>query len=175
MDCFKGHSDALFALGIKPPSEISRGEESKADDITSSSTVEKVFLVPTSEMSSALEEALRFAELSDEEIRNAGWKLVFENEKFSLYKRRAKGPKGKDNGPIEYLMTGRLPDVSARTFLHSQIDKQCRKQWDKTMKDMSDADASVMETGNDESEDILYYRTKWPWPLKDRDYTLARR
>lgn len=25
------------------------------------------------------------------------------------------------------------------------------------------------------SNDVLYYRTKWPWPLKDRDYTLARR
>ena len=26
-----------------------------------------------------------------------------------------------------------------------------------------------------QAHDILYYRTKWPWPLKDRDYTLARR
>lgn len=25
------------------------------------------------------------------------------------------------------------------------------------------------------SNDVLYYRTKWPWPLKDRDYLLARR
>ena len=25
------------------------------------------------------------------------------------------------------------------------------------------------------SSDVLYYRTKWPWPLKDRDYALARR
>ena len=24
-------------------------------------------------------------------------------------------------------------------------------------------------------EDVLYYRTRWPWPLKDRDYSLARR
>jgi hypothetical protein len=73
------------------------------------------------------------------------------------------------------VATGTLPDVSPRTFLHSQIDKQCRKQWDKTMKDMSEGSTAVMETGGIESEDILYYRTKWPWPLKDRDYTLARR
>lgn len=25
------------------------------------------------------------------------------------------------------------------------------------------------------ASDVLYYRTKWPWPLKDRDYSLARR
>lgn len=43
------------------------------------------------------------------------------------------------------------------------------------MKDMSDGSTEAMETGGDNSEDILYYRTKWPWPLKDRDYTLARR
>ena len=29
--------------------------------------------------------------------------------------------------------------------------------------------------GQDMGEDLLYYRTRWPWPLKDRDYTLARR
>ena len=32
-----------------------------------------------------------------------------------------------------------------------------------------------LEEGDDISEDLLYYRTRWPWPLKDRDYTLARR
>ena len=33
-------------------------------------------------------------------------------------------------GPVEYLMTGHLPDVSARSFLHSNIDYDCRKKWD---------------------------------------------
>ena len=26
-----------------------------------------------------------------------------------------------------------------------------------------------------DSQDSIYYRVKWPWPLKDRDYTLIRR
>ena len=32
-----------------------------------------------------------------------------------------------------------------------------------------------IETGAENSQDILYYSTRWPLPLKDRDYTLARR
>jgi hypothetical protein len=39
------------------------------------------------------------------------------------------------------------------------------------MKEMSDTD----ELEDSNGEDTYYYRTKWPWPLKDRDYTLARR
>jgi hypothetical protein len=27
----------------------------------------------------------------------------------------------------------------------------------------------------DVTNDLLYFRTKWPWPMKDRDYVLARR
>jgi len=33
-------------------------------------------------------------------------------------------------GPVEYLMKGVLPDVSAKSFLHSNIDYDCRKKWD---------------------------------------------
>jgi hypothetical protein len=42
------------------------------------------------------------------------------------------------------------------------------------MKEMSLGERNL-EFGTEESADKLYYRTKWPWPLKDRDYTLARR
>ena len=35
--------------------------------------------------------------------------------------------------------------------------------------------AVELSRGADTSEDTLYYREKWPWPLKDRDYTVARR
>ena len=168
-----GHSDALLAIGIG-----NKEAESSADDNTVEVNAEPVdvrsYLIPISELAGALEKALEISSQSHEEIKRSGWKVVHQSDIFSLYKRRLKRPGGGD-GPVEYLMTGTLPDVSPRTFLHSQIDKQCRKQWDKTMKDMSDGSTASMETGGSESEDILYYRTKWPWPLKDRDYTLARR
>ena len=168
-----GHPDALLAIGIN-----NKEAEPDSDQATVEANVEPVdvrsYLIPISELAGALEKALEISSQSHEEIKKSGWKVVHQSDIFSLYKRRLKRPGGGD-GPVEYLMTGALPDVSPRTFLHSQIDKQCRKQWDKTMKDMSDGSTSSMETGGSESEDILYYRTKWPWPLKDRDYTLARR
>jgi hypothetical protein len=168
-----GHSDSVLAIGLN-----NKDAEPEEKKVEIESIVEPVdvrsYLIPISELSGALEKALEISLKTHDEIKKSGWKVVHQSDLFSLFKRRLKRPGGGD-GPVEYLMTGTLPDVSPRTFLHSQIDKQCRKQWDKTMKDMSEGSTAVMETGGIESEDILYYRTKWPWPLKDRDYTLARR
>lgn len=168
-----GHSDPVLAIGLNPRDTPSEGNESTIETIIEPLDVRN-YLIPISELADALEKALEISLKSHDEIKKSGWKVVHQSEIFSLYKRRLKRPGGGD-GPVEYLMTGTLPDVSPRTFLHSQIDKQCRKQWDKTMKDMSDGSTAEMENGGNESEDILYYRTRWPWPLKDRDYTLARR
>ena len=168
-----GHSDSLLAIGLNnkdvEPEDVKTDVEVTIDPVDARS-----YLIPISELAGALEKALEISSKNHEEIKKSGWKVVHQSDIFSLFKRRLKRPGGGD-GPVEYLMTGNLPDVSPRTFLHSQIDKECRKQWDKTMKDMSDGSTASMETGGIESEDILYYRTKWPWPLKDRDYTLARR
>lgn len=115
-----------------------------------------------------------------EDIVKAGWKLVHENNMYTLFKRRSGDS---SDGPVEYMMRGEVKDISPRVFLHSQVNKLLRKRWDKTMKEMvaddekDDArslDNYIME-GNEKSEDKIYYRTKWPWPLKDRDYTLARK
>ena len=179
-----GHSDAVMALGLnridRSSSDSNRksdvrggpneeNEQEEGDEITQN------YMINSGELSEALQKALVIASQSQVEIQKAGWKLVHHGDVFSLYKRRVKRINGDGPGPVEYLMTGNLPDVSPRTFLHAQLSKHCRKQWDKTMKDMSVGDVSKMEEGGKESEDILYYRTKWPWPLKDRDYTLARR
>lgn len=114
-----------------------------------------------------------------EDIVKAGWKLVHENDIYTLFKRRA------DNGqgPVEYMMKGVVQDVSPRVFLHSQVNRALRKSWDSSMKEMESnsnendpksLDNFIMQ-GSGTSEDSIYYRTKWPWPLKDRDYTLARK
>lgn len=168
-----GHPDAMLAIGLNCKEVEPESQKIGVETITEPVTV-RDYMIPITELAGALERAINISGQSQEEIKKSGWKIVHLSDIFSLYKRRLKRPGGGD-GPVEYLMTGTLPDVSPRTFLHSQIDKECRKQWDKTMKDMSVGSTSIMEAGGDESEDILYYRTKWPWPLKDRDYTLARR
>lgn len=119
------------------------------------------------------------------EIKKSGWNEVHIDDTFSLYKRRVTVPGRDGPGPVEYLMMGRFEDVSPRVFLYSQIDRMCRVVWDKTMGDMSEAQLTThkqqqhhQRSGNSSrcvEEDTLYYRTRWPWPLKDRDYVLARR
>lgn len=157
-----GHSEPLFSLGLNIQDVV---------DEPGTGVKPAESIIPLNEMRDALDAAIRIASLSHDEIRRSGWNPVYKSTLFALYKRRAK-PNGE--GPVEYLLTGNFPDVSPRTFLHSQINKQCRKLWDKTMKDMEGTDKYI-ERGDEDSEDVLYYRTKWPWPLKDRDYILARR
>jgi hypothetical protein len=156
------------SIGIKPYDKNTAEAESDGED----GTEERISLIPLDEMTSALESAEEMASKSEAEIIEMGWKLVHSSDVFTLYKRRAR-----KDGPVEYMMTGNLEDISPRTWLFSQVDKACREGWDKTMKDMSEdenVNPSIVQ-GDESCEDVLYYRTKWPWPLKDRDYTLARR
>ena len=178
-----GHSDAVFAIGLNPRDRVKRttavgagedGDEGDSDDGGDAAVSSRTYRISNDELAKALDTALALAQQSQADIQKAGWKLVHQGDVFALYKRRVKRLIG-DGTAVEYMMTGNLPDISPRTFLHAQLSKACRKQWDKTMEDMSDGGTDVMEEGGDHSEDLLYYRTKWPWPLKDRDYTLARR
>lgn len=164
-----GHSDAVLALGLDPAGSGKFGSAGPNNGELSTEELHRV--IPNTELNYTLEQALIIAGQSAEDIKQAGWKLIHKSEMFSLYKRRSLP---NNQGPVEYLMTGKVADVSPRTFLHSQINCECRKVWDKTMKDMSSGSLKLIE-GIEGSEDSLYYRTKWPWPLKDRDYTLARR
>lgn len=166
-----GHSDAMMALGLNFQLGL---------DLNPGNSLMIEPLISSEELSNALDQAIEISALSEEQIKLEGWKVVHRNEIFSLYKRRVPANSA---GPVEYLMMGQLPDVSPRTFLHSNIDYDCRKKWDMTMHDMnvlgvpsggSGVDTSGGE-GEELAEDLLYYRTSWPWPLKDRDYTLARR
>lgn len=124
-----GHSDSLLAIGLNnkdvEPEDVKKDAEVVIEPIDARS-----YLIPISELAGALEKALEISSKNHEEIKKSGWKVVHQSDIFSLFKRRLKRPGGGD-GPVEYLMTGTLPDVSPRTFLHSQIDKECRKQWDK--------------------------------------------
>lgn len=80
-------------------------------------------------------------------------------------------------------MVGFMSDVSPRSFFRSQVSKDLRIKWDASLKEMDPINSKgtssksyyALRTDEDSSEDMIYYRTKWPWPLKDRDYTLVRR
>lgn len=129
-------------------------------------------LISQEEMLMALDSALRYVELTTEQIKSQGWNIVHVDDQFSLFKRRDSSSK---SGAVIYLMLGRFENISPRSFLYSQINSSLRKLWDTTMQDMSPITSKLLDIDADASEDILYFRTKWPWPLKDRDYVLSRR
>ena len=136
---------------------------------------ENKYGVPEPDMEEALRQGLLYQYGKNEAIlKKEGWKNVHSEKHFSLFKRRTSGTK---KGPVTYLMMGEINDVTPRAFLRAQIIKSHRDKWDKTMAAMESIKTSTipMENGAEKSQDILYYRTRWPWPLKDRDYTLARR
>lgn len=128
-------------------------------------------LIAVDEMDTALNDALLLMNMTQTDIKGQGWNLVHGTDMFSLYKRRDK----RNGGPSTYLMLGKFNDVSARTFLHAQISQAERKIWDTTMRAMKPLTKATLELSKENSEDILYFKTGWPWPLKDRDYVLARR
>lgn len=133
-------------------------------------------LVPSSLMFNVLSEAIEYASMDAAALDSDGWKLVHDVDMFKLWKRKTPARL------YEYLMIGHVEDVTPRHFLAAQLDKTKRVQWDTSMSEMeyltensSPPSAVGLESGHPDAEDTLYYRTKWPWPLKDRDYVLARR
>lgn len=136
-------------------------------------------IIESNELNQVLAKSLEILSLSVEEIKQQGWKLVYDqiiqgSEQFSLYKRR---PNGFKEGPYEYLMIGIFKNVSPKNFLLCQTQKALRELWDDTLGQMN---VLSIETNDSrfpdmDNQDSIYYRVKWPWPLKDRDYTLIRR
>lgn len=124
------------------------------------------------EMQSVLASAQRLVSCSPQQIAAEGWKVIHESSIFALYKR------SNEAKPMEYLMMGQFQDVSPRTFLLAQVDNVVRGLWDKTMKEMSPGHIEALKEDGlvcKNMEDVSYYRTKWPWPMNDRDYVLSRR
>ena len=178
-----GHSTALWALGLGLAEEASEPSPTPRpvgeDDDDGDEDFESGQLISRDELTETLEAAKRMTGLSPEDIAREGWHVIHSSPLISLLKRRLK-VRDRSPGPVEYLMLGRVADVSPRTFLLAQISKRSRARWDRTMKTMEtpgdvEGSAETLMEGSWRSLDRLYYRTRWPWPLKDRDYTLVRR
>lgn len=176
-----GHSSALWALGlglVEEPREPGPVPEPTSDE-DADEEFERGQLISREELAQTLEAAKKMAGQTPEDFAREGWHVIHSSPLISLLKRRLK-VRDRSPGPVEYLMLGRVADVSPRTFLLAQISKRSRAQWDRTMKTMEtpgdeEGSAETLVEGTWRSLDRLYYRTRWPWPLKDRDYTLVRR
>ena len=100
---------------------------------------------------------------------------------------------------MEYMVTGHIPDISPKHFLLVQLKKSLRKLWDTSLREMTDCEITFSSFQSPSptissislsdpptalstpsvklqvTRDKVYFRSKWPWPLKDRDYWLHRR
>ena len=84
----------------------------------------------------ALDQARVLVAARPEQVAAQGWNLVYSSPLISLLKRRGQ-PRGRGvAGPVEYLMRGRIEDVSPRVFLFAQINRANRARWDRTMRAM---------------------------------------
>jgi len=70
----------LFAIGLP----LYNGKDSAAGDLKTEPIISLI------ELKNALQKAINISSWSDIDIANDGWKIVFRNNIFSLYKRRSK-------------------------------------------------------------------------------------
>jgi len=70
----------MFAIGLP----LYRGLDISEGDIKAEPIISLI------ELKNALQKALNISNWSDNDIVNDGWKVVFRNDIFSLYKRRSK-------------------------------------------------------------------------------------
>lgn len=142
-----GHSHMIWALGLDIPvissmDDAARraAEVQEEDDDVDNDLDDSLFVVSTDELSSALEDALDFCRADKAELVATGWTCVADAELFNLFKRRVPRGSGYSSGcdsssgsgsSTEYLMVGKIPDVTPRNFLHAQLDTSLRPLWDK--------------------------------------------
>ena len=167
--------DSHSLSGFRFGASYSRINNSRSQNGTSSTILKdkNKAVIQTNDLIDALQSSLSLFNKSTNELAALGWRLVQQKDFFSLYKRLAKQ---KGNGPYEYMMMGEFANVTPRDFLFYQTQEHLRRLWDETLKSMSTLSQQLISSSSGlDSQDIIYYRTKWPWPLKDRDYTLTRR
>uniref|UniRef100_A0A0G4HQ42 START domain-containing protein n=1 Tax=Chromera velia CCMP2878 TaxID=1169474 RepID=A0A0G4HQ42_9ALVE len=108
-----------------------------------------------------------------------GWELVSEDEVCKLLRREVPG--GGKEVLWEYLALGGFPDVSVTTYNYSINNYEFRATWDAYVVSVGAFETQgvyTLESGGVlplPLEDLVYYRMKLPWPLKDRDFVYARR
>ena len=88
-------------------------------------------------------------ELTQEKLRM--WKKVIPEENLSLYK-----------------IFGDFDTISAVEFYNAQVNDQYRSVWDKSVSSLYVVDNIT------NNREIVYWATKFPFPLQDRDYVFER-
>lgn len=73
-------------------------------------------------------------------------------------------------GLYEYKVFGTFFDITASAFYKIQVDNEYRLLWDQFVLKLD-----VVDTDPDSGSEVLHWVTKFPYPLKSRDYVFVRR
>lgn len=99
----------------------------------------------------------------DDILTSNGWTNEISQEKYRIWKKNIP-----EENVTLYKIFGSFDTVSAVEFYNAQVNDQYRSVWDKSVSSLYVVDNI---TNNNE---IVYWATKFPFPLQDRDYVFER-
>ncbi|KAJ7379089.1 StAR- lipid transfer protein 7, mitochondrial [Desmophyllum pertusum] len=73
-------------------------------------------------------------------------------------------------GLFEYKVFGTFFDINAMSFYRTQIDNEYRIAWDQFVLKLDVVDSDPLS-----GSEVLHWVTKFPYPLRSRDYVFVRR
>lgn len=97
---------------------------------------------------------------------NQGWEKVFhDGERLRVWRRKV-GPK---STAFEYALRGKTTHPPHVFFKTAFLDVDNRMRWDESC-----GDARFLERCDKSGVETLYWVTKYPWPVSERDYVFHR-
>ncbi|KAL5261908.1 hypothetical protein ACHWQZ_G007572 [Mnemiopsis leidyi] len=99
----------------------------------------------------------------DETLTSSGWSKEIAQEKYRIWKKNIP-----EESVTLYKIFGQFDTVSAVEFYNAQVNDQYRSTWDKSVSSLYVVDNIT------NNREIVYWATKFPFPLQDRDYVFER-
>lgn len=96
-------------------------------------------------------------------LTSNGWSKESAQEKYRIWKKLLP-----DENITLYKIFGSFDTVSAVEFYNAQVNDQYRSVWDKSVSSLYVVDNIT------NNREIVYWATKFPFPLQDRDYVFER-
>ena len=100
---------------------------------------------------------------NDETLTSNGWSNEVSLEKYRIWKKNIP-----EENVTLYKIFGSFDTVSSVEFYNAQVNDQYRSVWDKSVSSLYVVDNIT------NNREIVYWATKFPFPLQDRDYVFER-
>lgn len=100
---------------------------------------------------------------NDDTLTSSGWTKEVSQEKYRIWKKQIQ-----EESVTLYKIFGQFDDISSVEFYNAQVNDQYRSVWDKSVSSLYVVDNITNNT------EIVYWATKFPFPLQDRDYVFER-